>query len=121
MKKFKSLKAVVLTTTLTLGMSLFSMTDAQAATYTVVKGDTLFKISQTFNTSVTNLVNDNSLSSTTINIGQQLYVSSRTYTVQKGDTLYSIAKKYGVSLEVLRKANNIYTNYIVITTSTNKC
>ncbi len=114
MKKIKCLKSMVLTTTLTLGISLFNIADAQAATYTIVKGDTLYKISQVFNTSVSNLMNDNNLVSTTINIGQELSVSSKTHLVQKGDTLYSLAKKYGVPLQTLRKANNIYTYYIRI-------
>jgi LysM repeat protein len=94
MKKFTSLKRVIVTTSLTLGLSLLS--------------------SRIFNTSITNLMNDNNLSTTSLNIGQVLYVPSKTYTVQKGDTLYLISKKFNIPLFALRRANNTYTNIINI-------
>lgn len=114
MKKFKSMKSILLTTSLTLGLSLSLTSSAFAATYTTVSGDSLYKISQVFNTTITNLVSDNNLTTTNLNIGQELLVPCKSYIVQKGDTLYLIARKYNTPLAVLRRANNIYTNYIDI-------
>ena len=111
--KFKSIKSMILTTGMIVGISLLS-SNAYAATYTAVSGDSLYKISKVFNTSVSNLMNDNNLTSTNINIGQKLYVSCKTHTVKKGESLYLISKSYGISLEALRRANNIYTDYIDI-------
>ncbi|MBP1924410.1 spore germination cell wall hydrolase CwlJ-like protein [Sedimentibacter acidaminivorans] len=112
--KFKGLKSILLTTGLTLGISLSFSSNAYAATYTAVSGDSLYKISQLFNTTVASLVVNNNLLSTSINIGQVLDVTNLNYTVKKGDTLYLIAKQHNVSLDELRRANNIYTNYIDI-------
>jgi spore germination cell wall hydrolase CwlJ-like protein len=73
----------------------------------------LYKISQVFNTTTTNLINDNKLSSSAIYPGQKLYVSCKTYSVQAGDSLYLIAKKYGIDLYTLRRANNIWSDSII--------
>ncbi len=111
--KFKSLKSILLATVLIAGITLFSG-NAYAATYTTVSGDSLFKISQIFNTSITSLMNDNKLTSTNLNIGQKLNVPGITHTVKKGESLYLISKSYKISLETLRRANNIYTDYLDI-------
>ncbi len=111
--KFKSLKSILLTTSLIAGISLFS-SNAYAATYTTVSGDSLFKISKVFNTSITGLMNDNKLTSTNLNIGQRLNVPGITHTVKKGESLYLISKSYKIPLETLRRANNIYTDYLDI-------
>lgn len=112
MIKFKSLKTILLASTLTIGISIFSSNDVFAAAYKIQPGDSLYKIGVLFNTTTTNLINDNNLSSTTIYSGQALYVSCETYKVQSGDSLYLIAKKYGVTINNLRKANNIWNNNI---------
>ncbi len=85
-----------------------------AAGYRVTWGDTLYEISQLFNTSVTRLYADNGLNSSMIYPGQVLEVPAVTYTVSKGDTLYLISKKYGISLHSLRKANNKWDHYLYI-------
>jgi len=111
--KFKSLKSILLATSLIAGISLFS-SNAYAATYTTVSGDSLFKISNIFNTSITSIMNDNKLTSTNLNIGQKLNVPGITHTVKKGESLYLISKSYKIPLETLRRANNIYTDYLDI-------
>lgn len=110
----KKIKSFILKTSLTLGLSLLITSNVYAANYTVVKGDTLYKLGKLFNTTASSLIKDNDLNTTTINIGQVLNVPCETYTVHKNDTLYLISKKYDISLDSLRKANNIYTNYIYI-------
>jgi len=114
MKRFKSMKSILLTTSLTLGLSLSLASSAFAATYTAVSGDSLYKISQVFNTTITNLVSDNNLTTTNLDIGQELLVPCKSYIVQKGDTLFLIARNYNTPLAALRRANNIYIDYIDI-------
>lgn len=111
--KLKNIKSIVLATGVIVGISLFS-SNAYAATYTAVNGDSLYKISKIFNTSIANLMNDNNLTSYNINIGQKLYVSCKTHTVKKGESLYLISKQYNIPIQTLRRANNIYTDYIDI-------
>ncbi|NLM10947.1 MAG: LysM peptidoglycan-binding domain-containing protein [Clostridiaceae bacterium] len=89
-------------------------TFASAATYTVVKGDSLYTIGQLFGTTSSNIMNQNGLKSTVIHPGQKLNVSADVYTVQKGDSLYLIAKKYGISLYSLRKANGKWDDLIYV-------
>ena len=87
---------------------------ANAATYTVTRGDSLYTIGRLFNTTSSAIMKGNNLSSEMIYPGQKLNVASDTYTVRNGDTLYLIAKRYGISLNSLRKANNEWDNYIYI-------
>lgn len=110
----KCLRSILLTTSLTIGLSMSVSTDVHAATYTALSGDSLYKISRAFNTSVANLMVANNLTNYDIIIGQILNVPTEKYTVVKGDTLFKISQKYNISLFNLRRANNIYTNYIYV-------
>lgn len=112
MKTFKNLKTLSLTMVISLVLPLVFSHKVFAATYTVVSGDSLYKISKLFNTTTTNIINDNNLSSTNISPGKVLYVSCKTYIVQAGDSLYLIAKKYGIDLYTIRRANNIWNDNI---------
>lgn len=114
MIRSKIMKSILLTTSLTLGLSLFTPVNIYAASYTAVGGDTLYKISQLFATSTTNLMRENNLKSTSLNIGQMLNVPCNTYTVQKGDTLFLIAQRYKITLTDLKRANNTYGDNINI-------
>lgn len=108
MTKFKSLKTFLTALTLSAVLS----TPAFAGDYTVVSGDSLYKIGQLFNTSSDNIMKNNSLNGTIIHAGQVLKVPCDTYTVKSGDSLYFIAKKYGINLYDLRKANNKWDNIL---------
>lgn len=114
MKSMKLFRTMLLSAGVTLGVTLFTTSSAFAATYKTISGDSLYKISQIFNTTTTNLINDNKLTSTTIYPGQVLYVSCKTYTVQAGDSLYLIAKKFGITLDSLRAANSMLPDAINI-------
>ena len=111
--KFKNLKSILLTTSVAVGISLFS-SSAYAATYSAVSGDSLYKISCLFNTTVANLMQDNHLTDYNINIGQKFCVPSMTHTVVKGESLFLISKMYRIPMETLRRANNIYNDYLDI-------
>ncbi|HEY5562606.1 MAG TPA: cell wall hydrolase [Clostridiaceae bacterium] len=114
MIKFKNFKSIFLTTILSIGISVFVSQHVFAATYKVTSGDSLYKISNVFNTTTANLINDNKLLSNVLYPGQILYVSCKTYTVKSGDSLYLIAQKYGISLYTLRRANNIWDDSIIL-------
>ena len=70
---------------------------ASEITYQVKPGDTLWKISDSNQLSISQIMEWNHLTSTNINIGQTLKLSqsndfnSTTYTVKSGDTLWKIA------------------------------
>lgn len=97
--------------------------------YIVQKGDTLYSIAKTFDTTVDDIKSMNNLTSNSLMIGQQLQVPITQqdnkppeqepeipeipeenyiyYTVLKGDSLWSIAKRYGISVDDLIKLNNL--------------
>ena len=90
--------------------------------YTVVSGDSLYKIANRFNTSVSEIINLNKLSSNNLSIGQILKIpgnntnvnTSKTYTVQKNDSLYSIAKKFNTTVDSLKTKNKLTSNNLSI-------
>ena len=89
--------------------------------YTVKKGDSLYKIANQYNTSVSELIRLNNLTSNNLSIGQILKVPSsssssttRTYIVQKGDSLYSIARKFNTTVDSIKAKNNLKTNLLSV-------
>ena len=98
--------------------------------YTVIKGDSLYKIAQKYHTTVDELKKLNNLSSSNLTIGMKLKIpvsssttnneemspSTKTYTyqVKKGDTLYQIAKNNNTSVAKLKKLNNLSSNTLTI-------
>lgn len=91
-------------------------------TYTVKKGDTLYSISKKQNIPIDTIIKLNNLTSSNLEIGQQLKLKSDSnnssnknqYIVQRGDTLYSLALKYNTTVDKLRKLNNLNTNTLTI-------
>ncbi|GAA0606281.1 hypothetical protein GCM10009001_24390 [Virgibacillus siamensis] len=95
--------------------------DAEAASYKVKSGDSLWGIAQKHNTSVANLKDWNDLSSNLIFPNQVLETSKSsnstnqstnnssksTYTVKSGDTLSGIASRHNISLSDLMDWNNL--------------
>jgi N-acetylmuramoyl-L-alanine amidase len=106
------IKLSLRSTLLALTLVLVSSNAAYAAPYQVKSGDTLFKISNVYNTTTNVLVKNNGLSNYNIYPGQVLDVPANTHKVVRGDTLYLIAKKYNVSLDKIRIANNKWNNTI---------
>ena len=108
----------------------------QPTTYKVQKGDTLYSISQKFNTTVDEIKRLNNISSNNIYINQELYIPSTNtlpstplpippinddeneeyseYIVQKGDSLWKISRDYNISVKDLIELNNLTTTTLQI-------
>ena len=87
--------------------------------YTVKKGDNLYKIAQNYDTTVSEIIKLNNLTSTNLSIGQILEIptktaSGNTYTVKSGDSLYKIAQQYNTTVNELKNLNNISSNLLSI-------
>lgn len=112
-------------------VALAQTTDTE--THLVKKGETLYSLSQKYNTTVSRLldlnpsiVNNNLQAGSSIKvpqlkedasykkvkIGPPQYLIPITYTVDKGETLYSIAKKVNNNTETLRMWNDMKTDKI---------
>ncbi|HZG72089.1 MAG TPA: LysM peptidoglycan-binding domain-containing protein [Chondromyces sp.] len=111
MNKHKStmLKVAILS----LGLcTAFGYTHGKAfTTYEVKKGDTLYSIATTHHLTVSELIQLNNLSSTTIYAGDELLLPT-TITVKKGDTLYSLAKRHHTTVSQLKLVNRLTSNTI---------
>jgi LysM repeat protein len=102
----------------------------QAASYTVQQGDSLHKIAQNYQTSISAIKETNGLTSNMIFVKQKLIIPTRTtvsenkpaapvkvvttktYKVVAGDSLYKIATKLGVSISELKKWNGMNADII---------
>lgn len=89
-------------------------------TYTVKKGDNLYKIANNYGITTEELKNYNNLTSNLLSIGQILKIPSKnsssqiTYTVKKGDSLWVIANKYNTSVSEIKSINNLTSNLLSI-------
>lgn len=89
----------------------------------VLKGETLYTISQRYQTSLGALKKANNLETTLVTIGQILRINNFEasnfgqildhWTVSKGDTLYSIAKKNSTTVDALKSLNGLASDLIL--------
>ncbi|GAE93164.1 cell wall lytic activity [Gracilibacillus boraciitolerans JCM 21714] len=132
-------KKVIMSVTLgaAIAAATIGVDEAEAASYKVQSGDSLWKIAQKYNTNVQSLIDMNKLRSDIIYPNQVLKTdasssgsktnnakdsksqnnqptnsSSSKYTVKSGDTLSGIASKHSISLNDLMKWNNLNTTLI---------
>ena len=87
--------------------------------YTVKSGDSLYSIAREFDTTVSEIMKLNNLTSTSLSIGQTLEIptkeqASNTYIVKSGDSLYSIASRYNTTVDELRRLNNLTSTSLSI-------
>lgn len=89
--------------------------------YIVISGDNLYSIARKYNTTVSEIMNLNNLTSANLKIGQKIMIpdtsindKSNYYEVKSGDTLYTIASKNNTSVSELKKLNNLDSNLLTI-------
>ena len=95
--------------------------------YTVVKGDSLYKIATKYNTTVAAIKDLNNLTSNNLSIGQVLRIPEMytpedqmimpnytSYTVKAGDTIYTISINNNISVDTLIKDNSLTNNILNI-------
>ncbi|WP_285396589.1 peptidoglycan endopeptidase [Lysinibacillus sp. fls2-241-R2A-57] len=139
MKKSKKLRILALSTIAT---SFLALQTAEAATYTVQKGDTLSKIAQNHQVTVQDIKSWNKLKDDMIYVAQKLEISKQStnetvkpsnpsttkpttpttppksttdsHTVVKGDTLSKIAKQYNVTQKDIKDWNGLTTDTIYV-------
>ncbi|GGP09753.1 3D domain-containing protein [Oceanobacillus neutriphilus] len=95
---------------------------AEENEHKVEAGESLWKIADQYDTSVQNLLDINSLTTTVIHPEDVIYISqpdedgeeSSVYTVEKGDTLSDISKEFGVSVKDIKEWNKLSSDIIVI-------
>ena len=94
--------------------------DLNYISYTVKKGDSLYKLANTYNTSVNEIMNLNNLSNINLSVGQTLKIPTENntneiiYIVKSGDSLYSIAKKYNTTVDSIKRKNSLNSNNLSI-------
>lgn len=130
MQNTKKWRILVLSTIAT---SFLALQPAEAATYTVQKGDTLSKIAHNHQVTIEDIMKWNNLSKDTIYVAQKLEIQKQattegknptpstsvkptasSHTVAKGDTLSKIAKQYNVTIKDIRDWNKLETDTIYI-------
>jgi N-acetylmuramoyl-L-alanine amidase len=110
----KNKKLIALTAVLSLTAGAFMTTNVSAEKYTIHSGDTLYTISQQFNTTVDSLKEINHLTSDLIFAEDTLEISSNghLYIIEPGDTLFTIAVAYNVTVEQLQIWNGLSSDLI---------
>ena len=115
---------------------LINAQDAEASSYQVKSGDSLWKVAQTHNTTVQQLIEWNNLQNSLIFPNQTLRVAgptqsapssstttptvstpastSGTYTVVSGDSLSKIAAQFKTTVAALQQANNLQGTMIFV-------
>ena len=120
------MKKVITALTATAAITTYGLSDdAEASSYKVQSGDTLWKIANQNSVSVSQLKSWNNLSSDMIYVNQTIKTSSSssastssssstsgTYTVKSGDTLSKIARAHGMNYRTLMNINNISSHLI---------
>jgi len=112
-----------LTASTVIATSLLGTSAAAADTYTVQSGDTVWSVSQKYNTSTENIKDWNNLNSNTLYVGDELIVTEqgnesssedKFYTVQDGDTLTVIAEKFDTTVASIKNQNNLNSNALSV-------
>ena len=134
--RYKKLFMTV-TATFTIASSFLIADKAEAASYKVQSGDTLWSVAQKHKTTVAKLKSINNLKSNALKVNQVLQTTASTtkaaaktapaksaktttktsttsHTVKKGETLYRISQTYGVSVENLKAWNGLKSNSLKV-------
>ena len=86
--------------------------------HVVARNDTLYSIARKYGTTVNEIMEYNSLPSTTLTVGEILYIPNTNsyinYYVQPNDTLYSIARENNTTVDAIKSLNNLTSNVLRI-------
>ena len=84
----------------------------------MARNDTLYSIARKYGTTVNEIMEYNSLPSTTLTVGEILYIPNTNsyinYYVQPNDTLYSIARENNTTVDAIKSLNNLTSNVLRI-------
>ncbi len=87
--------------------------EGEKLVYIVRRGDSLYKIANSFNTTVQKIKEDNNLNSDNLEVGQKIIIQSGipegaiVYTVKSGDTPFEIARRNGMNLATFLALNGL--------------
>ncbi|MBD5533617.1 MAG: LysM peptidoglycan-binding domain-containing protein [Lachnospiraceae bacterium] len=89
--------------------------DADVTEYVVRSGDTLWRLAQRFNTTVSAIKSLNGLTSDNLSIGQVLRIPTTEssggsyfeYTVRSGDTLWQLAQRFNTTVDAIQNLNGL--------------
>ena len=110
-KRIKSL--VTITVVLICCSFMTNGASAQAASYQIKSGDTLYKIAANHKVTVEELKRANNLKSSTIQAGETLQIPTYVqHRIKKGESLYLIAKQYGRTVNEIKNVNNLNSDTI---------
>ena len=129
-KKLNNLKTNLLFVGQELKVPNYMTAEDSNINYSIKKGDTLYNIAKSFNTTVPILVSYNNLKGDNLQVGQIIKIPKSTsiitpsedeiinkdsvYVVQKGDTLYSVAKKFNTTVDNIKNINSIIGDVLSI-------
>ena len=90
-----------------------------AMSYTVVPGDSLYKIGQKFGVAHQSIMQENGLSGSVIRPGMTLSIPQKPatgslYTVKAGDSLYILAKRFGTTINQIKSYNGLKSDTIKV-------
>lgn len=107
-------KILVIAFVVALTTGAFLTKEVAAETYKIQSGDTLYSISQQFNTTIESLMEVNRLASDLIYVDDTLEISSveEPYKIEPGDTLSEIALAYNTSVKQLQEWNDLSSDLI---------
>lgn len=88
----------------------------------VQPGDTLYSIARAYNTTVEDIMNLNNLTTTLLQIGQELQIPTKPtipeeiiiHIVKPGDTLWSISRQYNTTVDEIMRLNNLTSTLLSI-------
>jgi len=126
--KIASLNSLDINKYIYVGQTLIIETTPQQSyiKHTVINGDTLWKLSVKYSTTIDKIKEANSLSNDVIFVGQVLNIPTNTssssentsvktvnYRVIAGDTLWSVSKKFNTSMDAIKKSNYLNSDYLM--------
>ncbi|MGL4562747.1 MAG: LysM peptidoglycan-binding domain-containing protein [Brevinema sp.] len=96
--------------------SFFALSHLNATIYKVQKGDSLWEISNKFNTSMTTIRKINDLYGNHLEVGRSIFIPDKieTYIVKDGDTFESISEKFNTKIKYIVTLNNIADNHTYV-------